>query len=89
MQVLPAISRWDQSVMPNADSALLMSHIDALKPEWRALVHEYGYKAVMGCLEDRKSLHDAEDHLWMQRNSRQAEWLATNYITKRSFARYV
>lgn len=72
--------------MPNSDSATLMQAIDVLPPEWRALVHEYGFKAVMQCQEDSKSLQDAEDALWMDRSARQAKWLATDFITKRSFA---
>lgn len=75
--------------MPNADSAILMSAIDRLSKDWRALVHEYGYKAVMGCIEDGLDLQDAGDALWMQRSARQAQWLATDFISKRSFARYV
>jgi hypothetical protein len=29
-------------------------------------------------------LQDADDALWMARSARQAQWLNTNYITKRS-----
>lgn len=69
---------------PNHDSLLLMHQIDSLAPAWRALVHEYGYKAVLGCIEDGTALDDAEDQLWMQRSARQAQWLTTDFITKRS-----
>lgn len=72
--------------MPNADSVILMSAIDRLPKGWRALVHEYGYKAVMGCIDDGLDLQDADDALWMQRSARQAQWLNTNWITKRSAA---
>jgi hypothetical protein len=74
-------------MQPNPDSQTLMSVIDALPVEWRALVHEYGYKAVLGAREDGTSLEDSEDALWMARSARQAAWLATNFITKRSFER--
>jgi hypothetical protein len=66
-----------------------MRQIDRLPPKWRALVHEYGVVGVMACREDGLSLADADDALWMARSARQAQWLATNYISKRSFARYV
>lgn len=72
--------------MYDPNSRALMSIIDGLPKPWRALVHEYGFKAVMQCREEGNSLEDAEDALWMQRSSRQAQWLSTNYITQRSFA---
>jgi hypothetical protein len=71
---------------PSRDSQTLMQAIDSLPAAWRVLVHEYGFKAVMQAREDGHSLEDATDQLWMDRSSRQAQWLATNYITKRSFA---
>jgi hypothetical protein len=70
--------------MPNANSQALMSIVDAMKPGWRKLVHEYGFKAVCQALEDGQSLEEAADQLWMARSARQAQWLSTNYITKRS-----
>lgn len=69
---------------PNPDSQILMRQIDALSPEWRALVHEYGFKAVCGVLDDGLSLEDATDQLWMQRSARQAQWLSTDFITSRT-----
>jgi hypothetical protein len=69
---------------PNPDPQTLMRQIDALAPEWRALVHEYGVKAVCGAPDDGLSIEDAADQLWMQRSARQAQWLACDYITKRS-----
>jgi hypothetical protein len=69
---------------PNPDSALLMSQIDSLPKRWRALVYEYGVVAVSECREQGMSLQDADDSLWMARSARQAAWLATDYITKRS-----
>jgi hypothetical protein len=70
--------------MPNADSATIMQAIDALPTEWRALVHEYGFKAVCQAREDGCSIEDAADQLWMARSARQAQWLSTLYITERS-----
>lgn len=71
---------------PNFDSIEIMREVDAMKPGWRKLVHEYGFKAVMACREDGLSLQDADDALWMGRRARQAQWLATDMITKRSAA---
>ena len=69
---------------PNFDSIEIMRAVDAMPKKWRALVHEYGVIAVMDCWEQDMDLADADDALWMGRNSRQAQWLATNFITKRS-----
>jgi len=66
-----------------------MRIVDEMKPAWRALVHEYGLTAVLAVRDDGLSLRDADDALWMARSARQAQWLATNYISNRSFARYV
>ncbi|HMF68660.1 MAG TPA: hypothetical protein VK602_13760 [Phyllobacterium sp.] len=71
--------------MPNTDSAQLMTIVDSFEPGWRALVHEYGFKAVCQAKEDGHSLEDAGDALWMARSARQATWLSTNYITKKSW----
>jgi hypothetical protein len=68
------------------DAQQLMSIVDSFSPEWRALVHEYGFKAVCQSKEDGHSLEEAQDALWMARSARQAQWLSTNYITKRSFS---
>jgi hypothetical protein len=69
--------------MANANSVELMSFVDALPPGWRALVHEYGFKAVCQAKEDGHSLEGAQDVLWMARSARQAQWLATDMITPR------
>jgi hypothetical protein len=69
---------------PNFDSIEIMRQVDRMKPKWRALVHEYGLKQVLGCIEDGLSLQDADDQLWMARSARQAQWLSTDMITKRS-----
>jgi hypothetical protein len=69
-----------------SDAQQLMSIVDSFSPEWRALVHEYGFKAVCQSKEDGHSLEEAQDALWMARSARQASWLATDYVTKRSFS---
>lgn len=74
-----------QTLAPSRDSQLLMQAIDSLPQPWRALVHEYGFKAVCQAKEDGHSLEDAQDALWMARSTRQAQWLACDYITQRSF----
>jgi hypothetical protein len=71
--------------MPNHDSMILMTAIDSLPKPWRALVYEYGFQAVMQCREANQSLEEADDALWASRASRQAKWLATSYVTKKSF----
>lgn len=74
--------------MPNSNSALLMQAIDSLPAPWRALVHEYGFKAVCQAKEDGHSLEDAQDALWMARSARQAQWLSTDMITPRTVRSY-
>lgn len=66
------------------DAEQLMSIVDSFEPGWRSLVHEYGFKAVCQAKEDGHSLEDAQDALWVARSARQASWLATDFITKRS-----
>lgn len=68
------------------DAQQLMSIVDSFSPGWRALVYEYGFKAVCQSKEDGHSLEGAQDALWMARSARQAQWLSTDYISKRSFA---
>ena len=66
---------------PNCNSVEIMRAVDQLPPSWRKLVHEYGVTQVLACREDGLSLQDADDALWMGRSARQAQWLATNFIT--------
>jgi hypothetical protein len=72
--------------MPDSNSAALMAQIDRLPKGWRALVHEYGFKAVMALREDGLSLADADDALWLQRSVAQAQWLSTQYVHGKSMA---
>lgn len=62
-----------------------MMVVDGLSPRLRALVHEYGIAIVAALIAD--GYHDSEelsDMLETWRERRQAEWLATNYITPRT-----
>lgn len=70
---------------PNFDSIEIMRAVDGMPKSWRKLVHEYGFKQVLACREDGMSLEDADDALWMGRSARQAQWLCTDYVSKRSF----
>lgn len=69
--------------MPDANSAEIMSQIDALPSKWRGLVHEYGFKATMALRNTGVGYDDASDALWMMRSAKQAQWLSTDYITPR------
>lgn len=73
---------------PNHNSIEIMRAIDAMPDGWRALVYEYGFVAVADLYGDM-DLEDADDALWLQRSAKQAQWLATDFISKRSFAQYV
>jgi hypothetical protein len=67
---------------PNADSSILMERIDALPPQYRRLVYEYGYKIVTALLDDCEgewpAPDDLEFDLMMWRERRQNEWLASD-----------
>jgi hypothetical protein len=76
------------SALPDANSVAVMRDIDSLPGKWRALVHEYGYKIVMAMFDNGFSLEDADDACWMRRSAKQAEWLSTNYITKKTARNY-
>lgn len=69
---------------PNFDSIEIMRAVDQLPTSWRKLVHEYGVTQVLACREDGLSLQDADDTLWLGRSARQAQWLATNYVTAKT-----
>ncbi len=66
------------------DAQQLMAIVDSFSPGWRALVHEYGFKAVCQAKEDGCSLEDAQDQLWMARSARQAQWMSTDYVTAKT-----
>jgi len=73
---------------PDYNSLILMSDIDRMPKPWRMLVHEYGYKLVSSLRDNGFSLQDARDACWLQRAGRQAEWLSTDYITKKAARNY-
>lgn len=70
---------------PNVNSVGVMTHIDHMPPEWRALVHEYGAVIVSRIMAEASSLEEAREMLAYWRSQRQAEWLATNYVSARLF----
>ena len=60
-----------------------MAVIDAMAPDMRALVHEFGFKIVSAMIDDgytdAKSLRPLLKS-WLAR--RQQEWLATDYVAQ-------
>lgn len=68
---------------PDPNSAIIMSRIDRMSPDLRALVHEYGFRIVADLIDDgyrdALSMRSVLDG-WRMR--RQSEWLATNYIVR-------
>jgi hypothetical protein len=70
-------------------SAKIMSEIDALSPDWRALVHEFGLLMVRAIRNEwgEQGIEMCRFQLDAWRARRQVEWLATNYVTRRSAPR--
>ena len=68
---------------PDFDSVKVMASIDALKPDFRALVHEFGARIV-----DRMMADGYDDAAALRavlegwRERRQETWLATDYRLK-------
>lgn len=70
---------------PNADSVELMHWIDSLNRPMRALVHEFGVTIVAAMVEEGyTNAAELRDILEVWRDRRQEQWLATNYITKKT-----
>lgn len=70
---------------PNTNSVLIMRHIDSLSPAMRALVREYGYAIVRDMIgEGYSNPFELAPILQTWRERRQDEWLATNFISKRT-----
>jgi hypothetical protein len=69
---------------PNS-RALMFGEVDPLPPQWRELVHEYGLRIVQAIRAESSSIEEAKVMLKHWRTMRQRDWLATDYITKRSF----
>ncbi len=67
------------------ESAAIMAQIDAMRPEFRALVHEYGFVMVAGMIndgyDDPLALREALE-TWRER--RQKQWLATDFVTMKA-----
>jgi len=74
---------------PCANSRDVMAAADRLPAEWRALVHEYGLVIVLALWDEgHRDASEVEPMLQSWRESRQDQWLATDYITaktRRSF----
>jgi hypothetical protein len=73
---------------PDYNAACIMRDIDGMSKQWRALVHEYGYRVVSTMRDGGMSIKQADDALWLRRSNKQAEWLATNYITAKTAHNY-
>lgn len=70
---------------PHPGSVEIMAVMDSLPHQMRALVHEFGLVIVCEMVDD--GYHDAaelRDLLETWRERRQAQWLATDYVTKRT-----
>lgn len=76
------MSVGNEPVGPDPNSALVMSVIDRWSPAMRKLVHEYGYVIVQQLRDEGfTTVRELTPILKSWRRSRQAEWLATNYVT--------
>src|SRR5437660_474086 len=70
---------------PDPNSVAIMAHIDQMSRPMRALVREYGYAIVRDMIDegyDNAAELGAILEVWRER--RQEQWLATDYITKRT-----
>lgn len=65
---------------PNA-VALMFGEVDVLPKAVRALVHEFGLRNVQSLMEEHRNVEDLRHALIMHRAMKQAEWLATDYVT--------
>lgn len=70
---------------PSPNSVEVMAAVDRLSQEWRQLVHEFGIAIVSEVMPEAQDVHDARAMLEYWRAQRQARWLATNYVTKKTF----
>lgn len=78
-----AIEVLDEPPSPN--SVEVMTVVDSFPPEWRALVHEFGAAIVSEIYFEAQDAEDGRQMLEYWRSQLQAKWLATDYITRRSF----
>lgn len=65
-----------------------MRDIDRMPKQWRVLVYEYGYQLVCAVRDGELSIKQARDQLSFVRSARQAQWLATDYVTKKTARNY-
>ena len=75
----------DAGTVSKSDSEIIMTVIDALDPQFRALVYEFGFNIVTAMIED--GAHNAEAlrcDLETWRGRRQAQWLATDFQIDRA-----
>jgi hypothetical protein len=72
---------------PARDSATIMAAMDRMPPKWRALVHEFGWKVVSGYWAEGYTVAGARRDLEGWQARRQAEWLATQFVTRRDLER--
>jgi hypothetical protein len=73
-----------EEVVPDPNSVLVMSAIDGMRPEMRALVREFGFTIVADMIsEGYTTAKELRPVLETWRERRQEQWLATNYIVPR------
>lgn len=78
---------YDPSVDPDPRFVELMAIIDGLPPAFRLLVHDYGVNPVVALINAGVSCpHGAKRLLEQRRETRQEQWLRTNYIQPRNEA---
>ncbi len=85
MQIIDALPE-----PPAPVSVEVMAHVDALPPDFRALVHEYGITIVLGILDEADVALSADEVRAMLegwRMKRQEQWLRTDYVSRRAAAR--
>jgi ABC-type sulfate transport system substrate-binding protein len=70
---------------PDIDAVHVMTVVDSLAPDYRALVHEFGVTIVTQIMDEAGSVAEAREMLNYWRNQRQEQWLSTNYVTRSMF----
>lgn len=71
----------DDEDSPNWNAVETMAVIDKWARGWRDLANEYGFQIVNAFRNDNFSLAQTRAALKVRHEMRQAEWLATDYIT--------
>lgn len=70
---------------PSPNSVDVMKIVDSLPFAYRALVHEFGVVIVTEIMAEATDATDCRQQLEYWRSQRQAQWLATDYVGRRSF----